>query len=85
MRLKYDIQKCFKCSQTRLKNDLLSWKNLPVAKLAMSPKTKSLAQLYANNKGADQTAHLCSLISMFVVCSLASITAKLAVCKISIF
>ena len=37
MRFKYDIHKCFKCSQARLKNDLPSWKNFPVAKLAMSP------------------------------------------------
>ena len=40
---------------------------------------------FANNKGTDQTAHLRSLISAFVVRSLESITTKLATSKILIF
>ena len=36
--------------------------------------------LHANNKGADQTAHPCSLISTFDVQFLKSINAKLASC-----
>ena len=38
-----------------------------------------------NNKGADQPAHLRSIVSTFVVHLLDSITSKLASCKISIF
>ena len=38
---------------------------------------------YANNKSADQPAHLCGLISAFVVCCLASIISILAKSKIS--
>ena len=37
---------------------------------------------FANNKGADQTAQMRSLISAFVVCSLESITSKLAISEI---
>ena len=39
--------------------------------------------LHAKNKGADQPAHLCSLISTFVIRSLPNTMAKLATCKIS--
>ena len=38
-----------------------------------------------NNKGADQTAHMHSLISAFVVHSLESIISKLATSDISIY
>ena len=38
---------------------------------------------YANNKGADQPAHSCSLISTFVVHCLDSIISELAISKIS--
>ena len=38
---------------------------------------------YANNKGADQPVHLCSLISTFVVHVLDSFTPLLAICKLS--
>ena len=38
----------------------------------------------ANNKGADQTAHVRSLLSAFVIRFLEGIIAKLASCKISI-
>ena len=38
---------------------------------------------YANNKGADQTAHLRSLISAFVVCCLYSVMSLVSVIKIS--
>ena len=37
------------------------------------------------NKDADQPAHLCSLISAFVICVLESIISRLAMSKISIF
>ena len=39
--------------------------------------------LYANNKGADQSAHLRSLISAFVVSCLDSIIARISNCEIS--
>ena len=39
---------------------------------------------YANNKGADQPAHQCSLISAIVLCLLESIISKLATREISI-
>ena len=38
---------------------------------------------YANNKGADQPAHPCSLISAFIVCCLDSIILLLTVSQIS--
>ena len=38
-----------------------------------------------NNKGADQPAHLCSLISTFVIQLLESIIYKLVTSEISIF
>ena len=41
--------------------------------------------LYANNKGADQPAHLRSLISAFVVRCLDSIIPILAISKVSSF
>ena len=41
--------------------------------------------MHANNKGVDQPAHPCSLISIFVIRYLESATVKLAPCKISIF
>ena len=47
-----------------------------------------LTWLHVNNKGADQIVHRCSLISAFVIRSLASITvvlALLAICKTLIF
>ena len=40
---------------------------------------------FANNKGADQPAHLRSLISTFVIHLLESIISKLAMSEISIF
>ena len=41
--------------------------------------------LYTNNKGTDQPAHLCSLISAFVIHFLESIMTPLDSPKISIF
>ena len=41
--------------------------------------------LHANTKGADQPAHLCSLVCDFVVRYLANIMAKLDTCTILIF
>ena len=40
---------------------------------------------YAKNKGADQPAHLRSLISTFVVCCLDSMICILAISKVSRF
>ena len=40
---------------------------------------------FANNKGADQPAHPCSLISALVICFLESTMSKLATSEISIF
>ena len=45
----------------------------------------NLSSRFANNKGADQPAHPCSLISAFVICLLESIISKLATCEISHF
>ena len=48
--------------------------------------TKSLQVLrFANNKGADQPAHLRRLISAFIISLLESIISKLAMREISIF
>ena len=41
--------------------------------------------LYANNKGADQPAHPCSLISTFVVRCLDSVICIFAISKVSRF
>ena len=46
---------------------------------------KNLTLLHLNNKGADQPARQRSLVSTFVIGSLVSIIAKLAIGKISIF
>ena len=40
--------------------------------------------MHANNIGTDQTAHLCSLVSAFVVSFLDRIMARLAANKLSI-
>ena len=44
---------------------------------------KSVFLPYANNKGADQPAHLHSLISAFVVCCLDSIITLVSISEIS--
>ena len=44
---------------------------------------ENLFMQYVNNKGADQTAHLCSLISAFAVHCLNSIIPLLAITEIS--
>ena len=41
--------------------------------------------LYVNNKGTDQSAHSCSLVSIFVVCFLEGIMMPLVTRKIAIF
>ena len=46
---------------------------------------ENLTLIYANNKGADHTAHLCSLISAFVIHFLESMIVNFALCKILIF
>ena len=46
---------------------------------------KPVFQGFAKNKGANQPAHLRSLISVFVICFLESIICKLATGKIVIF
>ena len=45
----------------------------------------NLSSVFANNKGADQTAHPRSLISAFVIRSLERIIYRLATSEISIF
>ena len=44
---------------------------------------KTFLMPYANNKGADQPAHLRSLISPFVVCCIGSMMCILAISKVS--
>ena len=46
---------------------------------------KSCLRGLANNKGADQPAHLCSLTSTFVIPLLESIISRLATSEILIF
>ena len=46
---------------------------------------ENLSPGFANNKGADQTAHPRSLISDFAIRYLETIVAKLVSCKISLF
>ena len=46
---------------------------------------KNGLRVFANNKGADQPAQLCSLISTFVICLLESMISNLAISAISIF
>ena len=45
---------------------------------------ENLIMLHVNNTGADQPAHLASLISTLMICSCESIIVKFAACKISI-
>ena len=45
----------------------------------------NLFSVFANNKGADPPAHLCSLISTFVIRLLESIISELATSVILIF
>ena len=46
---------------------------------------EKLTLLHANNKGADQPAHLRSLISTFVICFFESVISKKITSEISIF
>ena len=48
-------------------------------------RNKTCLRGFANNKGADQSAHPCSLISAFVICLLESIISRLATGEVSIF
>ena len=50
---------------------------------SMSHSRENLFMSYANNKGADQPAQLCSLISAFVVRCLDSIIPLLTIAEIS--
>ena len=50
---------------------------------ALTP--ENLSSVFVNNKGADQPAHPCRLISNFVIPLLESIIMKLATSEISIF
>ena len=45
---------------------------------------ENLSWVFVNNKGADQPAHLCSLISAFVIRLLGSFISRLATSKILI-
>ena len=49
--------------------------------------TESLRSLrgFVNNKGADQPAHPCSLISAFLICLLESIISIICTSRISLF
>ena len=49
------------------------------------PREKTCLWRFAKNKGADQSAHLLSLISTFVIRFLESIICKLATGEISMF
>ena len=44
---------------------------------------ENLFMIYANNKGADQPAHLRNLISTFVVCCLDSLISLVSISEIS--
>ena len=46
---------------------------------------ENLSSVLAKNKGTDQPAHSCSLISTFVIRLLESIVSRLAASEISIF
>ena len=46
---------------------------------------RNLSSGFANNKGADQPAHPCRLISTFVICFLESIIFTLITSEISTF
>ena len=49
------------------------------------PREKTCLWWFANNTGADQSAHPHSLISAFVICLMEYITSKLATSEISLF
>ena len=55
------------------------------AHLYGSRREKTCVRVFAKNKGTDQPAHLCSLISAFVIHLLESIISKLATSEISLF
>ena len=46
---------------------------------------KTCLRWFANDNGADQPAHPCSLISAFVICLLESVIFKPAIGQISLF
>ena len=50
-----------------------------------APSRKILLSVFASNKGADQSAHPCRLISAFVIRSLESTLSKLDTDEVSIF
>ena len=53
--------------------------------MSFEPRTscENLFMSYVNNKDADQPAHLCSLISIFVICCLDSLISQVSISKIS--
>ena len=55
------------------------------AKIIWASTQENLSLVFANNKGADQPAHLRSLISAFVIRLLERIISKHATSKFSIF
>ena len=60
--------------------------NLPHCWKSHGPRCgKTCLRGFANNTGADQPAHLHSLISAFVICFVESIIFKLATVEIAIF
>ena len=56
-----------------------------MSRLVCASMQENLTLLHVKNKGADQPAHLRSLISTFVIRYIASIIAKLTPRKISLF
>ena len=71
---------CFGAQKNRLTETvLLSTHNI------WASTQENLSSGFATNKGADQPAHPCRLISVFVIRFLKSIISKLASRKISIF
>ena len=68
--------------QLQKENTITATKTI-ILKLNEPCHEKTCLTPYANNKGADQPAHLRSLISVFVVCGQDSITPVVAKSKIS--
>ena len=74
--------------KNKLTNKQLCAKNIRLLVLAIiyGPRCEKTCHLgFANNTGADQPAHMRSLISAFVICFLESIICKLATGETSTF
>ena len=63
-----------------------SWRPHIFQQIKYGPRReKTCLRWFENNKGADQPAHLCSLISTFVIRLWESVISKPAIGKISLF